>query len=163
MKLAPIVLLSVSVGLVACTSENNQPTIEKQTDVSFPSVPLIDIYNDKLLVESAKAKVIEKSQSIDTENNPKIIYQFNKIFSQIEISKNQIIITWTNSEESDNMKKISSESQKNASNILVAIFGEAGKQLLSTESKPIEDKLIAGLRVGNVSCISGLCSIKIYR
>lgn len=157
MKFLFIILLSF--GLFACTSENT--TVEQQS--SFPSAPLIDIKNDKLLVESAKVAVVDTSQSTDSENKPKTIYQFDKMFSQIEISENQIIITWLNSNESESMKKRSLESQQNARNILTAIFGTAGEKLVSLESTSNGQQTLAGLNITNVSCVSGLCSITIYR
>lgn len=157
MKFLFAILLSF--GLFACTSEKTM--VEQQP--SFPPAPLIDIYNDKLLIESAKAPVVNTSKSTDTENKPKTIYQFNKVFSQIEISEHQIIIVWTNYQDSDNMKKLSLDSQQNARNILTAIFGQAGESLVSLESTPLGEQTLSGLRVTNISCGSGLCSLKIYR
>lgn len=164
MKILPIALLSIiPFGLVACASENNQTTKEQQTNISFPSAPLIDIYNDKLLVESAKASVVNTSKSTDTENKPKMIYQFDKMFSQIEISEHQILVAWGHSNESDSMKKFSLDSQQNARNILTAIFGQAGESLVHLESTPLGEQTLSGLKVTNVSCVSGFCSLKIYR
>lgn len=159
-----ISILLLPIILIAC-SDNNLDKDNQVIQPNFPvlSAPLINIHDDKLLIEGAKRPIIKKINSTDTDGNKKIIYQFGNFYHQIELSKHQILIAWANSNENENMKQLSTESQQTARNILTTIFGQDGATLISTESQPSEDKTIAGLKVSHVSCSSGLCSLKIYR
>lgn len=175
------IVLLMGILLVGCSnseSENTQKTeqtsIENESKkLDFPSVdqqaslPRVDIHDDEAIVKSAGVPTKKIIDSVDTAGEPKKIYQFaDSIFgTQIELSKNQILLGWIAVNEDESSRTKSLKSIAIAQHIARAMLGIEGGKLVDeiTNKGKIESQQIEGYQVTAGSCISGLCSLKIQR
>lgn len=175
------IVLLMGILLVGCSnseSENTQKTeqtsIENESKkLDFPSVdeqaslPRVDIHDDEAIVKSAGVPTKKIIDSVDTAGEPKKIYQFaDTIFgTQIELSKNQILLGWiaVNEDESSRTKSLASIAI--AQKLGVSMFGTDGGKLvdeLTLEGK-IDPQNLDGHQVLMGTCVSGMCTLKIER
>jgi len=175
------IVLLMGILLVGCSnseSENTQKTeqtsIENESKkLDFPSadqhasLPKVDIQNDEAIVKSAGVAVKKVIDSIDTVGEPKKIYQFaDSIFgTQIELSKNQILLGWIAVNEDESSKKKSLASIAIAQKLAVSMFGAEGGKLVDelTSQGKIDPQNLNGHQVLMGTCVSGFCTLKIDR
>ena len=175
------IVLLMGILLVGCSSsesENTQKTeqisIENESKkLDFPSadqhasLPKVDIHDDEAIVKSAGIPVKKIIDSVDTVGEPKKIYQFaDSIFgTQIELSKNQILLGWiaVNEDESSRTKSLASIAI--AQKLAVSMFGTEGGKLVDelTLQGKIYPQNLNGHQVLMGTCTSGMCLLKIDR
>lgn len=175
------IVLLMGILLVGCSnseSENTQKTeqtnIENESKkLDFPSadqyasLPKVDIHDDEVIVNSAGVPTKKIIDSVDTDGEPKKIYQFaDSIFgTQIELSKNQILLGWIAVNEDESSRKKSLASIAIAQKLAVSMFGSDGGKLvdeLTLEGK-IDPQNLNGHQVLMGTCVTGLCTLKIDR
>lgn len=175
------IVLLMGILLVGCSnseSENTQKT--QQTSIKseskkldFPSadqhgsLPKVDIHDDEEIVKSAGTPVKKISDSTDTDGKPKKIYQFSEsgFGTQLELSKNQILLGWVavNEDESSRVKSLASIAI--AQKLAVSMFGIEGGELVDelTKQGKIDPQNLNGHQVLVGTCVTGMCTLKIDR
>jgi cell division protein FtsI/penicillin-binding protein 2 len=175
------IVLLMGILLVGCSSsesENTQKTeqisIENESKkLDFPSadqhasLPKVDIHDDEAIVKSAGTPVKKVSDSTDTDGKPKKIYQFSEsaFGTQIELSKNQIVLAWVAVNEDESSRTKSLASIAIAQKLAVSIFGIEGGKLVDelTQKGKIDPQNLNGHQVLMGTCTSGMCLLKIDR
>lgn len=175
------IVLLMGILLVGCSNSDGENT-QKEEQVSvesemkkldfpsadqFASLPKVNIHDDKAIVKRAENPVKKVTDSTDTDGEPKKIYQFaDSIFgTQIELSKNQIVLGWiaVNEDESSRMKSLASIAI--AQKLAVSMFGIEGGKLVDelTLNGKIDPQNLDGHQVLTGTCVSGMCTLKIER
>lgn len=175
------IVLLMGILLVGCSSSDSENTLkEEQVSVAneskkldFPSadqyasLPRVDIHDDKAIVMSAGVPTKKIIDSVDTVGEPKKIYQFaDSIFgTQIELSKNQILLGWIAVNEDESSRKKSLASIAIAQKLAVSMFGAEGGKLVDelTLQDKIDPQNLNGHQVLMGTCVTGLCTLKIDR
>lgn len=175
------IVLLMGVLLVGCSSsegENNQKKEQESVtseskNLDFPpvdqqaSIPKIDIYDDEAIVKSVATPVKKVSDSTDTDGKPKKIYQFSDsgFGTQIELSKNQIVLGWVAVNEDESSRTKSLASIEIAQKLAVSMFGTEGGKLVDelTLQGKIDPQNLDGHQVLMGTCVLGMCTLKIVR
>lgn len=175
------IVLLMGILLVGCSnseSENTQKTEQTSTEnesrkLDFPSadqhvsLPKVDINDDEAIVNSAGVPTKKIIDSVDTDGETKKIYQFaDSIFgTQIELSKNQILLGWVAVNEDESSRKKSLASIAIAQKLAISMFGIEGGKLVDelTLQGKIDPQNLNGHQVLMGTCVSGLCSLRIDR
>ena len=175
------IVLLMGVLLVGCSNSDGENT-QKEEQVSvesevkkldFPSadqhasLPKVDIRDDEAIVKSAGVPTKKIIDSVDTVGEPKKIYQFaDSIFgTQIELSKNQILLGWIAVNEDESSRKKSLASIAIAQKLAVSMFGIEGGKLVDelTLQGKIDPQNLNGHQVLMGTCVSGFCTLNIDR
>lgn len=175
------IVLLMGILLVGCSnseSENTQKT--EQTKIEneskkldflsadqHASLPKVDIRDNEAIVKSAGTPVKKISDSTDRDGKTKKIYQFSEssFGTQIELSKNQIVLGWVAVNEDESSRKKSLASIAIAQKLAVSIFGIEGGKLVDelTLLGKIDPQNLNGHQVLMGTCVSGLCTLKVDR
>ena len=175
------IVLLMGILLVGCSSSDSENT-QKEEQVSaaneskkldFPSadqhasLPKVDIHDDEAIVKSAGVPTKKIIDSVDTAGEPKKIYQFaDTIFgTQIELSKNQIVLGWIAVNEAESSRKKSLKSIAIAQKLAISMFGIEGGKLVDelTLQGKIAPQNLNGHQVLMGTCVAGICTLKIDR
>lgn len=175
------IVLLMGILLVGCsnseseyTQKTEQTNIENESKkLDFPSadqyvsLPKVNIHDDEAIVKRAETPVKKVTDSTDTDGEPKKIYQFaDSIFgTQIELSKNQIILGWVAVNEDESSRKKSLESITIAQKLAISMFGIEGGKLVDelTLQGKIAPQNLNGHQVLMGTCVSGFCTLKVDR
>lgn len=174
-------VLLMGILLVGCSSSDGGNTQqEEQVSVAneskkldFPSadlqasIPKVDIHDDEAIVKSAVIPAKKIIDSLDTVGEPKKIYQFaDSVFgTQIELSKNHIVLGWVAVNEDESSRAKSLTSIAIAQKLAVSMFGIEGGKLIDelTLQGKIDPQNLNGHQVLMGTCVSGMCTLKIDR
>jgi len=142
------IIFSVFTGLlIGCSSE---------PEIKLPDVKQVGMGSADKMIQAAGLKPVEKITSTDSKNDPKQIYKFDGVFTQLEHSKNFVTIAW---HQNDN------DSLDKAVRLGIASLGnDAGYFIHKVDLNGQHTEYsIAGHKIDNNTCISKLCSIRIMQ
>ncbi|WAU72970.1 MULTISPECIES: hypothetical protein [unclassified Acinetobacter] len=125
----------------------------------------VDIHSDKEIINSAGVPVLKTIDSTDSNNKPKKIYKFADFGTQLELSKDEIIIGWIVANDTESAKVKSAESVRIAQRLANSLLGDEAVQLVDkvTAGGDGETVTLKGYRASVSNCIGGMCVLKIDR
>lgn len=153
----------------SANNTQSSPTV-RQPAPPIPKIEVqkVDIHDDQAIVDAAGLPVEWKSDSTDSDDQPKKIYGFtakDKFGTQVELSKNWIVIGWQISKESPEIAAQSETNILTAKKIAGAVLGEDGVNLVAqvTGGNPMKSGMVGGYKISSATCVSYQCGLKIAR
>lgn len=142
------IILSLFIGLlIGCSGE---PEI-KLPDIN--QVGMDDVYK---IIQSSGLKPLQQIKSTDSRDSEKQIYKFDQVYTQLEYSKNFVLIAWRHHEQAsiDKAVRLGIASLGNDAGYFIHRVDLNGEHT---------DYSIGGHKITQNSCVKELCMIKINR